>query len=118
MGSSRYSGYDDRLWAIRSIVDMPGTEATTVDCGGNVSYDRSTALVLIEREATTVVLMRTMVYGPSKLCGTDPTVWAVDGTLAIGYGVFVVESTEGNGGCKRHTIGCSTWAKYCRLRIE
>ena len=29
-------------------------------------------------------LMRTMAYEPSKLCGTDPTVWAVDGTSAIG----------------------------------
>ena len=51
------------------------------------------------------VLMRTMAYGPSKLCGTKSMVWAVDGTLAIGCGVFIVESMEGNGGCKRHTIG-------------
>jgi len=105
MGSSRYSGYDDRLWAIRSIVDMPGTEATTVDCGGNVSYDRSTASVLIEREATMVVLMRTMVYGPSKLCGTKSTVWAVDGTSAIWIRPIRIVATEGNGGCKKHTIG-------------
>jgi len=113
---SWYSTYDG--WVVAS------TRATTIDCGpfvqswicpvlrlrrlivgGNVSYDRSTASVLIEREATMVVLMRTMVYGPSKLCGTNPTVWAIDGTSAIGCGIFVVEFTEGNGGCKRHTIG-------------
>jgi len=33
-----------------------------------------------------------MAYGPLKLCGTESTVWAVDGTSAIGYSVFVVES--------------------------
>ena len=27
-----YLGYSDRSWAIRSIVDMPGTRATMVDC--------------------------------------------------------------------------------------
>jgi len=105
MGSSRYSGYDDRLWAIRSIVDMPGTEATTVDCGGNVLYDRSTASVLIEREATTVVLMRTMAMDHRKLSGTDRTVWAVDGTSAIWIRPIRIMATEGNGGCKKHTIG-------------
>jgi len=57
---SRYSGYDGCIvggtrptdinvtagtqstidrGAIRSIVDMPGTQATTVDCGGTCSHD-------------------------------------------------------------------------------
>jgi len=72
--------------------------------GGNVLYDRSTASVLIEREATMVVLMRTMVYGPSKLCGTKSMVWAVDGTSAIWIRPIRIVATEG-GGCKKHTIG-------------
>ena len=66
---SRYSGYDgcivgstqptnvdvvagtrsmvDRAgtWAIRSIVDMPGTLATMVDCGGTCSHNWITWLV-------------------------------------------------------------------------
>jgi len=73
--------------------------------GGNVSYDRSTASVLIEREATTVVLMRTMAMDHRKLSGTDRTVWAVDGTSAIWIRPIRIVATEGNGGCKKHTIG-------------
>jgi len=37
-----------------------------------------------------MVPMQTMGYGPLKLCGTESMVWAVDGTLAIGYSLFIL----------------------------
>ena len=105
MGSSQYSGYDDRLWPYVQLWIWLVLKLRRLIVGGNVSYDRSTASVLIEQEATMVVLMRMMVYGPSKLCGTKSTVWAVDGTSAIWIRPIRIVATEGNGGCKRHTIG-------------
>jgi len=50
-----------------------------------------------ENDQSMAVLMQTMAYGPLQLCGTEPMVWAIDGTLAIGYSlkknlIFIVLS--------------------------
>ena len=60
--------------------------------------------------------MRTMAYGPSKLCGTESTVWAVDGTSAIGIRPIRIMATEGHGRCKRLTI--ESYVAYLRTATE
>jgi len=67
----QYSAYDGRVVA--------GTRATMINCG---PYDQSWMCLVL---GLWRLIVATDGYGLWKLCGTEPTVWAIDGTVSSRY---------------------------------